>query len=246
VRACRGLVVAFTDADAQPEPGWLEALVRPLLAADRDPKLIGVGGPVEPVFMDDTPAWFRAMVMKKATHFLGPRHDLGPEPRDYSMVLDDRTGAPLGANCAYRRELFPCYGFDRDLGPNHRTGLRGGEDTLFARILLRDGYRLRYCPEARVRHPVLASRATEANVLRGHYVQGVEWARMQRALALPLPSLPRLRFEHWRMRFRLLRKRISGRADADRRRNLLAKAEFRRGLFEEARRGRRASSTPRD
>lgn len=244
VRACRGVVVAFTDDDAEPEPGWLEALARPLLAADRDPMLVGVGGPVEPVFERDTPAWFRAMVMKKATHFLGPRHDLGPEARDYSIVPDERTGVPLGANCAYRREVFESYFFDPTLGPNRDTGLRGGEDTLLARSLLHDGYRLRYCPEARVRHPVHASRATDAYVLRGHYVQGVEWARMQRALRQPLPPLARLRFERWRMQLRLLRKRITGRADADRRRHILAKAEFRRGLLEEARRGRGVSGAP--
>jgi GT2 family glycosyltransferase len=49
VAHCRGEVIAFTDDDAVPRPGWLAALTAPLLASDRPPHRVGAGGPVTPI-----------------------------------------------------------------------------------------------------------------------------------------------------------------------------------------------------
>ena len=181
IARCRGSVVAFTDDDAAPRPGWLAALVEPLLSPDRPAGRVGCGGPVVPIFPEDTPDWYREMVLERSSHFLGPRHELGGEARDY----DSTTGseAPLGANCAYRREVFARYRYDPQLGPNRETGLRGGEDFVLARLLLRDGYSIRYVPEAPIEHEVHRDRMTRAYVKRGHYLQGVESVRIARALA---------------------------------------------------------------
>jgi glycosyltransferase involved in cell wall biosynthesis len=180
-----GAVVAFTDDDASPRPGWLAALVEPLLSPDRPSRRVGCGGPVVPIFPEDTPSWYRELVLGRSSHFLGPRHDLGREARDY----DSQTGseAPLGANCAYLREVFDAYRYDPRLGPNRETGLRGGEDFVLARMLLRDGYSIRYVPEASIEHEVHPDRMTRAYVQRGHYLQGVESVRIARALA-PQPG----------------------------------------------------------
>ncbi len=114
VSLSRGAVIAFTDDDAEPLSGWLAALVSPLLAPDRDPALIGCGGQVLPVYPDGaTPNWFRRIIERKSTSFLTPRHDLGVVPFDYEL---DRT-PPIGANCAYRREVFTSYHYDPRLGP---------------------------------------------------------------------------------------------------------------------------------
>ncbi|RIL07700.1 MAG: hypothetical protein DCC71_02215 [Proteobacteria bacterium] len=178
-----GDVIAFTDDDALPQPGWLRALGAPLLAPDRPAALAGCGGPVQPVYPPGAPDWYRPLVERRRTSFLGPRHDLGPQPLDYSLDPADQTAAPLGANCAYRREAFAAHRYDPALGPNRTTRMRGGEDTLLGKQLLRAGMRLRYCPDAVVRHPVEPSRATLAYVLQGHFYQGIELVRIQRALA---------------------------------------------------------------
>ena len=49
-----GTVIAFLDDDAVAAPGWLEALI----AAYRDPEVLGAGGPVEPNWRAPRPPWF--------------------------------------------------------------------------------------------------------------------------------------------------------------------------------------------
>ena len=82
VSLCRGEVIAFTDDDAVPHPGWLKAITEPLLAVDRPASRAGTGGRVVPVYPDGgPPAWYRRLVEDKEEHFLGPAHDLGDAPR---------------------------------------------------------------------------------------------------------------------------------------------------------------------
>jgi len=239
VDAARGEVVAFTDDDAEPEPGWLRPLTAPLLASDRPPRLAGTGGRVLPVFPEGaTPAWFRAWVESRDTAFLSPRHDRGPQPLEYSYGDQDRTGIPIGANCAYRREIFASYRYDPRLGPNRETGLRGGEDTLLAMELMRDGFRLLYTPDALVRHPVYAERLRIDAIRRAFVARGVEWVRIRQLLGAPLPSaatarrkLRRLRLKLWLARAdRVLR---GGAERDDQCRRLLFKADRWKGRLAE-------------
>jgi hypothetical protein len=102
-------------------------------------------------------------------------------------------GAPLGANCAYRRGVFAWYRYDPSLGPNRETGLRGGEDFELGLRLLRDGYELRYCPDAIVDHPVSLKRTTMEFVRRGFFLQGVENTRWTHLLGIPQPKAKRLK-----------------------------------------------------
>jgi FkbM family methyltransferase len=188
VDAARGEVVAFTDDDAEPEDGWLALITAPLRAADRPVELVGCGGPVTPVFPPSgTPAWFRARVEEKRSYFLGPRHEPSDDALDYSLDHRLQTGVPIGANCAYRREVFAFYRYDPRLGPNRETGMRGGEDSLIAMMLLLDGYRLQYLPEARVSHPVDLGRAAVSIARRGYFMQGVEFVRIRHLLEVTLP-----------------------------------------------------------
>jgi glycosyltransferase involved in cell wall biosynthesis len=230
-----GEVIAFTDDDAFPQPGWLAAITTPLLAPDRPPKLVGCGGPVVPRYPESgMPGWIRSLLEKEPTHFLSPRHDLGPVPREYSLDEEEKTVAPLGANCAYRREVFATHRYDPRLGPNRATGLRGGEDTLLGRALMRDGFRLRYCPDARVEHPVPAERMTLEFAERSYYLQGIEWVRLQRIAGFAPPRTRKLLWNLLRMRARSLYKRVRwGDARADSVRRLALKRARDRGALTE-------------
>ena len=115
-------------------------------------------------------------------HFLGPVHDLGPEPRLYDGA--HRWEAPVGANCAFRRSLLH-EGFRVDLGPNRETGLRGGEDLELGLRLMRRGHELLYVPDAVVRHPVTRARMTLSYARGGFFAQGVEQVRLMQALGIP-------------------------------------------------------------
>lgn len=187
----RGEVIAMTDDDTIPQPDWLAAICRPLLRADRDPRLVAVGGPVIPIFEPATPEWFERLVMSRSTHFIGPRHDLGDEPLEYPM---DRSGVgvvPIGANFAVRREAFEALRYTTRLGPSAATGLRGGEDTAFGLQLLRANKRIVYEPTARVHHPVRLERTRFAFVRDAYYQHGRESIVLRRHLGLELPSLSR-------------------------------------------------------
>lgn len=184
VAAARGDVIAFGDDDALPAPGWLAAITAPL--RDGPTRLAGCGGRVLPVFPEGgPPPWLRRLLARTRSTFLGPYHDLGAVPCDYAA---DRFVVPFGANCAYRKALIREPGYHPGLGPSRATGLRGGEDTELALRLMRQGWRLRYCPDAVVYHPVDPARLTWEYVARGYYWQGVERARLCRILGIPVPS----------------------------------------------------------
>ncbi|MEM6673957.1 MAG: glycosyltransferase [Planctomycetota bacterium] len=172
-RASDADVLAFTDDDAMPRPGWLEALIDPFGA---DSELAGVGGPVVPVFPDGPPPrWYRQLVSNKSTHFLGPKHDLGPEPIEYELPLGDSVSpVPLGANCAWSRTWLERFPYRPELGPNRATGMRGGEDTCLAIEVMQAGGCVRYAPDAIVEHPVTPERLTQKYVIDGFQVQGSE------------------------------------------------------------------------
>lgn len=204
-REARGALVACTDDDALPAPGWLAALLAPFAGAG--PELAGTGGRVWPVFPPaGPPAWYRPLLAGARTSFLGPWHDLGAEEQDYPNRPDR---LPVGANWCLRREAVLPDGFRVDLGPNRATGLRGGEDTELALRLLARGLRLRYCPRAVVHHPVTPERLDEDFVAAAFFQQGREAVLLARAIGRPLP-LPgevrrRLRREGKRWFLRALR-----------------------------------------
>lgn len=177
VRATTSEVLAFTDDDAMPAERWLEAILEPFAA---DPRLAGVGGPVEPVFpaAGATP-WYRRLVRHRGTHFLGPKHDLGPIAQDYELPRGDSVSpVPLGASVAWRRTWLERFPYRPELGPNRETGMRGGEDTCLAIEVMEAGGRVVYAPRAKVYHPVTPERMTEEAVLAAFEAQGKEYARV--------------------------------------------------------------------
>jgi arylsulfatase A-like enzyme len=176
----RGTVCAFIDDDAEPQPGWLAALLEPFA---KDSALAGVGGKVLPVLPPSgAPRWYLRLCRGRRTYFLGPRHDLGDQPRDYAPGAF--ATLPLGVNCAWRRDLLERLRYAEDLGPNSKSGMRGGEDALLARRILDGGARVAYAPGAVVHHPVAPERMEARYVLEGYYWQGVEKARIHRHLGL--------------------------------------------------------------
>ena len=195
VAATDSEVIAFTDDDAEPQPGWLASLIAPLLDDRRPADLVGTGGRVLPIYPErGVPRWYRDMIERKTISVLGPRHDLGDAPLPYSMS-GPKTPNPIGANCAYRREIFQKYRYTPELGPNYETGLRGGEDTELAHRLLIDGLRLRYVPESIVHHAVRPERLSLEFCAPRFYSHGVELARLRQRLQVPMKSRWRLRWE---------------------------------------------------
>ncbi len=130
-------IVAFSDDDATPEDGWLDALRgafdHPLMAA-----ATGLTLPLEL----ETPAqeWFERSSPFGRGYF---RHEF--DPLNCSPQSAGQVGA--GANMAVRRDVLQLVGpFDERLDAGTPTR-SGGDHEMFARLLAR-GYRLVYEPAA--------------------------------------------------------------------------------------------------
>jgi len=188
IALARGEVVVMTDDDTLPSAGWLAASKRRLLAVDRDPRLVAVGGRVVPIFAADTPEWLRRLVLSRDTHYIGPRHDLGSESLDYPIGRSPIGGVFVGANSAVRREVFDTFRFSPRLGPSTATGLRGGDETALAHELIAAGLRIVYEPESVVHHPVSNERATYEFVRSAYFIHGRESVAVRRHLGIVLPS----------------------------------------------------------
>ena len=130
-------IVAFTDDDAVPDPGWLRALVRNF----DDPRVLCVTGLVMPFELEfEAQEWF-----EKYSGF----------GRGFSRkVLDGANcnrfavaSAGASVSMALHRKVLACVSaFDEALGVGTRTR-SGCDHELFFRILAR-GYKIVYEPEA--------------------------------------------------------------------------------------------------
>ncbi len=166
VRAATGERILFLDDDAQPYPGWLEALARAL----DEPGVSAAGGPIEPVFVGPRPTWLEDRYLPYLSAW-----DRGAEAHDLHY-----NELPRGTNMAFRREAFArCGEFSRHLGRRGRS-LRSCEETEFGLRLERAGARVRYVPAAGVWHRVETSRLTEAWLVARFAAQGeseaiVDW-----------------------------------------------------------------------
>lgn len=133
VAAARAPLIAFTDADCEPTPEWLPALVRALGEADL------ASGPVQPV----------------------PCADVGPFARTLSIGRESPLFQT--ANLAARREVVDRVGGFEPFAPvpGVRTGLRPtvaeghfGEDAVFGWRARRAGARTVFVDDALVHHAV--------------------------------------------------------------------------------------------
>jgi GT2 family glycosyltransferase len=131
----KGSLLAFTDADCEPEPGWLSHGVACLEHADL------VQGAVRPV--------------TGAT----------PGPFDRTVTVDRETGLFETANLLVRRDLFERLGgfedwlpLRLDAQPDSRPM---GEDVWFGWRARRAGARVEFCPRSVVAHAVIRRSARQ-------------------------------------------------------------------------------------
>lgn len=152
IASTRSELVAFTDDDCEPEPDWLERLV----AAFDDPAVDGAGGEIVAA---DTPD-------SAAERWARDRRLLSQEANWRNTYLPFFATA----NAAYRRRALDAVGgFEPALAS-------GGDVDLGWRVQVAGG-RLRFVPDARVRHH---HRATVRGLLRQQHRYAIGHGRLDR------------------------------------------------------------------
>src|SRR5436305_5894428 len=163
IARARGSLIAFLDDDAVAMPDWLQLLQEDL----RNPQVLGTGGAVLPLWSQQRATWF---------------------PEEFLWVVGctyrgmPQTGSsirnPIGANMAFRREVFDCIGgFLSEIG---RVGTRpvGCEEPVLC-IRARQHWpqrRFHYKPEASVSHRIPANRMTWRYFSARCYAEGLSKA----------------------------------------------------------------------
>jgi GT2 family glycosyltransferase len=146
VAVAKGQVIVFLDDDAEALPDWLEQIS----TGYTDPNVLGVGGAMEPIWLNGRPKWFP----DEFGWVIGATYKGIPDVA--ALVRNVWSG-----NMSVRREIFESIGGFR-IGFGKVDTRSSPEDTDFCiRALQRwpQGVWL-YRPEAKVRHKVPAGRAS--------------------------------------------------------------------------------------
>ncbi|MEO8392891.1 MAG: glycosyltransferase family 2 protein [Chloroflexota bacterium] len=148
IHQANGDILAFMDDDAVAEPSWLEKL----LAAYENDQVAGVGGTIEPNWLNGRPAWFPA----EFQWVIGCTYRGMPE-----KVASVRN--LIGCNMSFRRTALERIGGFKEIeGLGHMGKLPVGCDETEMCIRLRQqipGSVLLHEPAAIVHHKVPASRS---------------------------------------------------------------------------------------
>lgn len=166
IATAQGDVIAFLDDDAVAEPDWLEHLRN----GYKD-NVLGVGGPIQPMWLEGRPRWF-------------------PEEFDWVVGCTFRglpettsvVGKLIGCNMSFRREVFHVLGgFRSDMGRVGTHPLAGEETEFSIRVCQRWPDKvLLYEPKARVHHRVPTMRANFSYFRTRCYCEGLSKAAVSR------------------------------------------------------------------
>ena len=181
-----GDIIAHTDDDVIPQPGWLDRIVE----AFRRHDIAFAFGKVLPRWGALPPP---ELLVPRAHEIWGPLAllDYGDAPRVYEGDAASQR-LPVGANLAFQREtLRQIGGWRTDLGKVNNSLISGEDHEVFFRLKAAGLFRGLYDPSIVVRHFVPASRLTRRYFRRWFYWHGKTLARMPEQLyGLDLSAVP--------------------------------------------------------
>jgi glycosyltransferase involved in cell wall biosynthesis len=166
VDAASGDVVVFLDDDAVAAPGWLWRLTQPFDVEE----VLGVGGPVVPLWSSHRPMWFP----EEFDWVVGCTHSGMPSERGTVRNF-------VGANMAFRRGAVQEVRFFSGIGHAGGKPLGGSDPDFCIRMQKRWPERvLLFEPSARVFHHVTDERATWRYFARRCFNEGTTKALLTR------------------------------------------------------------------
>ncbi len=171
IKVAKGNIIAFIDDDAWADERWLENLLKNF----ENDKVWVVGGKIVPVFDEKRPKW----LAEELDWIVGCTYKGMPIKR--SEIRN-----PIGANMAFRREVFDvCGKFKTEIG-RYGKKLIGGEETELCLRLkrLKPNVKIIYDPSAIVYHRVPKSRTKITYALRRAYYEGYSKAILSKEYEL--------------------------------------------------------------
>jgi len=153
----KGELLVMTDDDVVPDPEWL---LRYDEAAGDNPEIDIFAGQIRHHWQAPPPAWLQR---------------LAAEGRSYGGTPVDRPAGPIspeqvkGANLAARRAVFDRLRFDEGLGYKAGGAMVAGEETDLVRRATQEGHRVRYIPDAVVKHIVRPHQVKARAVLTRYF-----------------------------------------------------------------------------
>jgi glycosyltransferase involved in cell wall biosynthesis len=200
IAAARGDLLAFTDDDVIPAPGWLTAFAQAMNDRGADFAV----GRISPLWEVPPPRW-----ISRSLYGVLAVPDNGPDRLDIRAGVNEHVMA-IGANMAIRREVcLALGGWRTDLG-KLADSLRSGEDHEFFLRMLRSGLRGVYEPTAHVRHLVPASRLRKSYFRRWLYDNGAVVSDIESVYHTGVKQLGRVPRYLWREALADVRGEISG------------------------------------
>ena len=160
IHAALGEIIAFTDDDVIIDPHWMNSFVE----CFKEYRCDAIGGRVLPIFPAGTPLWVKNNPVKISGGVV--ICDCGEE----TAIYDPLRFYFIGANFAFRKEIFNECGYFRD--DWQYKGICIGDDTEFIERVMKKNKILYYCANAIVHHPVDISRITLRHAARWHIAAG--------------------------------------------------------------------------
>jgi GT2 family glycosyltransferase len=163
----RAPLLAFTDDDVRAAPDWLKAIAR---AFAEHPEVELVGGRVYPIWPSPPPAWL-------TRENWGPLalYDRGP---DGELLVGDPFACIVGANMAFRREVFDRIGGFDPRHQHRRGSVSAVEDHELQLRMYETGGKAWYEPSAVIHAEVQPNRLTRAYHRKWHLDHGRATSRM--------------------------------------------------------------------
>jgi len=175
IEEATGEYIVFMDDDESPDPHWLGAYERIILAERPD----ALGGRIEVMFEDGRrPTWLQDELLG----FLGQLDHGGAARR---LTAPD---TPIfGGNFAFRKDIFARIGtFDAELGRKGSDNT-GGEDTEIYRRMIASGCNVWWVPNAVIHHRIQAGKLRRRYFLDLHFRQGRAQGMRKRGAASRIP-----------------------------------------------------------
>jgi glycosyltransferase involved in cell wall biosynthesis len=175
-----GEYIIWTDDDVLVEDGWIEGYVN---AFRSHPEAVLFGGPVQPWFEGEPPAWILEGWETVSSSFA--TRDFGEVP----FMLDSER-LPFGANFAVKASEQRSVLYDPNFGLSHGKIVLG-EETLVMKHLLSRGLTGWWVPASKVQHWIPTSRQRVAYVRKYFMGYGRTLVRQSKSVPFGLLNKPK-------------------------------------------------------